>query len=61
MLQGVGDVEFMAGSSSEAGTVTKWLNQYSNVSTVLRNYYVMPNGHSTRSALLTAKHPAILG
>lgn len=28
---------------------------------VLNNYYVMPNGHSTRSALLTGKHPAVLG
>ena len=43
--------------------VTPFMGQYSTArsSMVLKNYYVMPNGHSTRSALLTGKHPAMLG
>lgn len=60
-LQGFSDVGFMDSSSADVRGVTKYLNQYANVSTVLNNYYAMPNGHSTRSAMLTGKHPATLG
>ncbi|XP_067951666.1 arylsulfatase J-like isoform X2 [Watersipora subatra] len=40
---------------------TPKMDEWARGSTVMKNYYVSPNGFSTRSALLTAKHPAVLG
>ena len=61
-LQGYSDLGFMEGNEN-LHHVTPFMGQYSTArsSMVLKNYYVMPNGHSTRSALLTGKHPAMLG
>lgn len=59
-LQGLNDIGFMKARSG-SDEVTPYLDKYAKESMVLRNYYTMPNGHSTRSAMLTGKHPAVLG
>lgn len=62
LVQGYNDLGLMGGSDDpDVQSATLYLHQYASVSKVLKNYYVMPNGHSTRSALLTGKHPATLG
>lgn len=62
MLQGFNDLGFSNGGAGDS-TVSQNLDRYakSDSGTIFDKYYVMPNGHATRSALLTGKHPAHLG